>query len=85
MDGRQGDARLSGAFPQVGRIISAAIVGTLVLAGTARAEPTLGEFEQSALRDFTASTTIVQKNPAVLDKIGRNFAQGYRVRESVIW
>src|SRR5438874_1494030 len=85
MDGRGGAAALSGMLSPLGRTLSAVLLGSLITAGAARAEESLGDFDQPALRDFTASTAIVQKNDTVLNKIGRNFAQGYRIRESEIW
>jgi len=69
----------------IGRAPGIALLASLVLAGASHAEPDLDRFAQHALKDFTATNEIVQKNPAVLDTIGRNFAQGYRIRQSVIW
>jgi hypothetical protein len=60
------------------------LAGCVVAAGTAQSEETLGDFAQTGLRDFTASGTVVQKNQDVLNYIGRSFAQGYRVGESLI-
>jgi hypothetical protein len=69
----------------LGRTLALVFAGCLVVTGAARAEEALRDFVQTDLRDFTASGVLVQKNDAVLNKIGRNFAQGYRVRESLIW
>ena len=68
----------------LGRVLGAVSVSCLIITGMARAEEALRDFTQPDLRDFTASAVIVQKNDAVLHKIGRSFAQGYRVRESLI-
>ena len=68
----------------LGRVLGAVSVSCLIITGMARADEALRDFTQPDLRDFTASAVIVQKNDAVLHKIGRSFAQGYRVRESLI-
>jgi len=68
----------------LGRILGSIFVVCLLLAGAARAEEALSDFTQPALRDFTAAAVLVQKNDAVLNKIGRGFAEGYRLRESLI-
>ena len=68
----------------LGRTLSLALAGCLLTAGVACGEEALGDFARTDLHDFTASTVIVQKNGPELDKIGRSFAQGYRVRESLI-
>jgi hypothetical protein len=69
----------------LGRTLASVFAGCLIITGAARAEEALHDFAQTDLRDFTASGVLVQKNDAALNKIGRNFAQGYRVRESLIW
>jgi hypothetical protein len=68
----------------LGRTVASIFAGCLISIAPVRAEETLRDFAQPELRDFTASGAIVQKNNAVLQQIGRNFAQGYRVRESLI-
>jgi hypothetical protein len=76
---------LSPTFTRVVLISGSALLASVVIAGAACAEEALADFDQTALRDFNASTAIVQKNDEALNKIGRNFAQGYRVRSSTIW
>lgn len=67
-----------------GRLSGAALLLSFFLAGGARAGEALSDYVQPALRDFTATAVIVQKNDAELRKIDKNFAQGYRFRESLI-
>jgi hypothetical protein len=73
-----------GRWFALGSLLSSVLVGCFVGPSMARAEEALSDFAQPGLRDFTASGVVVQKNDAVLNKIGRNFSQGYRVRESLI-
>ena len=68
----------------VASLIGAALLTPLLLAGGARADEALRDFAQPALRDFSAIGQVVSKNDAELQKIDKNFAQGYRFRESVI-
>ena len=79
------DGAKSRQFAALGHILGSVSVGCLIINGAARAEETLRDFAQPDLRDFSAAGVIVQKNDAALNKIGRNFAQGYRVRELPIW
>jgi len=67
-----------------GSFLGAAGVAGLVLPGGAWAEESLKEYAQPALRDFSATGQIVSKNDAELQKIDKNFAQGYRFRETLI-
>lgn len=62
----------------------AALLASLFIAGGARAEVTLKQYAQPALRDFTATGVIAQKNDAELRKIDDSFARAYRFRESLI-
>jgi hypothetical protein len=82
---RRRDVAISRQIAVLGRILGSVGVGCLLITSAARAEETLRDFAQPDLRDFSAYGVIVQKNDAALNKIGRNFAQGYRVRESLIW
>lgn len=70
-------AVLKGAF-------STALIAAFISAGGARVEETLGDFAQHSLRDFTATVVVVQKNDAELRGLGKNFAQSYRFRETLI-
>ena len=76
---------LSGKISRIIRVGVPVLLGSVIVASAVCAEETLGDFDQSALRDFNASTAIVQKSDAALNRIGGSFAQGYRIRESVIW
>jgi hypothetical protein len=67
-----------------GRAAGAALLASLFLAGGARAEEALRNFAQPALQDFTATGVVQQKDDAELRKIDKNYAQGYRFRESLI-
>lgn len=66
------------------QLLGAILLAILLAAASAGAEETLSEFAQPALHDFTAHAVIVQKNDEALNKIGRGFAEGYRLRESLI-
>jgi hypothetical protein len=66
------------------RASSALFFASWIFAGSAQAGEMLRDAAQPALRDFTASGMILQKNDAELHKIGRDFAQGYRFRETLI-
>lgn len=67
-----------------GTLTCAAVAAGLLAAGGAWAEEALKEFTQPALRDFSATGQIVSKNDAELQKIDKNYAQGYRFRETLI-
>lgn len=75
---------MRGGFSRRVRVLGSAVIAGLLVSGAARAEEALGDFTQPALHDFTAQAVIVQKNDAALNKIGRGFAEGYRLRESLI-
>jgi hypothetical protein len=49
-----------------------------------RAQEALSKYAQPALRDFSVTGSIVQKNDAELRKIDNSFVQAYRFRESLI-
>jgi len=68
----------------MGGAAGVALLGSLLLAGGVRAEEALRDFTQPALRDFSATAAILQKNEDELRKIDKNFAQGYRFKESRI-
>lgn len=68
----------------LGSALGATLIACSLAAGAARAEEALSDFARADLHDFTATAVILEKNDAVLNKIGRNFAQGYRVHESLI-
>jgi len=58
--------------------------GGRVVAEPAANSEQLSTYAQSALHDFSATAVIAQKNDDELRQIDRNFAQGYRFRESII-
>jgi len=64
--------------------VGVALLASFVLASGVRAEEALGGYAQAALRDFVATGSVLQKNDAELQKIDKNYAQGYRFRESLI-
>jgi hypothetical protein len=75
---------VSGWSPRRAGLLGAVLGALLAVAGSTQAEDGLLDYAQPTLRDFTAQAVIVQKNEAELGKIGKNFAQGYRFRESLI-
>jgi hypothetical protein len=71
-------------FSRRGGAVGASLLALLTLASGVRAEESLRDYAQPALRDFAAVGVILAKNDAELKKIDNSYVQSYRFRESQI-
>jgi outer membrane lipoprotein-sorting protein len=64
--------------------VGIALLGSLAAASSVQSPAVLGDFAQPALRDFSATAAIVQKDSEELRKIDDSFEKGYGFKESRI-